>query len=186
MTCSAYSQFSPLAPSYPSKSSCTSTSSSQSSTQYSSSWSRSTKVTLSFWYFLVLGGLLYPPNIWEVEFATIIFFFFIQVSRLYFGYHANRTEHTFSMTLFLFATLLSTLFFIYFSFLTTYVLLIEMIVGIIGIFFGVTEILLSAVATIKFQKVNAVWVIIIILIRINVLNAHNHRGDLEAYSCVML
>ena len=54
------------------------------------------------------------------------------------------------MTLFLFATLLSTLFFIYFSFLTTYVLLIEMIVGIIGIFFGVTEILLSAFATIKF------------------------------------
>ena len=60
------------------------------------------------------------------------------------------------MTLFLFATLLSTLFFIYFSFLTTYVLLIEMIVGIIGIFFGVAEILLSAVATLKFQKVNAV------------------------------
>jgi hypothetical protein len=105
---------------------------------------------------LVLGGLLYPPNIWEVEFATIVFFFFIQVSRLYFGYHANRTEHTFSMTLFLFATLLSTLFFIYFSFLTTYVLLIEMIVGIIGMFFGVAEILLSAVATLKFQKVNAV------------------------------
>jgi len=52
------------------------------------------------------------------------------------------------MILFLFATLLST--FIYISFLTTYVLLIEMIVGIIGIFFGLTEILLCAVATVKF------------------------------------
>ena len=99
---------------------------------------------------------MYPPNIWEVEFATIVFFFFIQVSRLYFGYHANRTEHTFSMTLFLVATLFSTLFFIYFSFLTTYVLLIEMIVGIVGIFFGVVEIILSVVATLKFQKANAI------------------------------
>jgi len=99
---------------------------------------------------------LYPPSIWELEFATIIFFFFIQVSRLYFGYHANRTEHTFSMTLFLVATMFSTLFFVYFSFLTTYVLLIEMIVGIIGIVFGVAEIVLGAVATIKFQKVNAI------------------------------
>ena len=157
MTCSAYSQFSPLAPSYPSKSSCTSTSSSQSSTQSSSSWSRSTKVTLSFWYFLVLGGLLYPPNIWEVEFATIIFFFFIQVSRLYFGYHANRTEHTFSMILFLIATLFSTLFFIYFSFLTTYVLLIELIVGVVGIFFGFVEILMATYAILVFEKSNAMW-----------------------------
>ena len=99
---------------------------------------------------------MYPPSIWELEFATIIFFFFIQVSRLYFGYHANRTEHTFSMTLFLVATMFSTLFFVYFSFLTTYVLLIEMIVGIIGIVFGVAEIVLGAVATIKFQKVNAI------------------------------
>ena len=99
---------------------------------------------------------MYPPSIWELEFATIIFFFFIQVSRLYFGYHANRTEHTFSMTLFLGATMFSTLFFVYFSFLTTYVLLIEMIVGIIGIVFGVAEIVLGAVATIKFQKVNAI------------------------------
>ncbi len=99
---------------------------------------------------------MYPPSIWELEFATIVFFFFIQVSRLYFGYHANRTEHTFSMTLFLVATMFSTLFFVYFSFLTTYVLLIEMIVGIIGIVFGVAEIVLGTVATMKFQKVNAI------------------------------
>ncbi len=102
-----------------------------------------------------LGGLLYPPNIWELEFATITFFLCIQLLRLYFGYHANRTEHTFSMSLFLFATLFSTLFFIYFSFLTTYVLLIEMIVGIVGIFFGAVELILSAYATVKFMKANA-------------------------------
>lgn len=39
---------------------------------------------------LDLGGLLYPPNIWELEISTIVFFLFIQVFRLYFGYHANR------------------------------------------------------------------------------------------------
>jgi hypothetical protein len=102
-----------------------------------------------------LGGLLYPPSIWELEIATVVFFFFIQVFRLYFGYHANRTEHTFSMTLFLFATLFSTLFFIYFSFLTTYVLLIELIVGVVGIFFGLMEIGLGLVATIKFAQINS-------------------------------
>ena len=60
------------------------------------------------------------------------------------------------MALFLIATSFSTLFFIYFSFLTTYVLLIEMIVGIIGIFFGVIEMVLALVATIKFGKANAI------------------------------
>ena len=60
------------------------------------------------------------------------------------------------MVLFLIATSFSTLFFIYFSFLTTYVLLIEMIVGIIGIFFGVVEMVLALVATIKFGKANAI------------------------------
>jgi hypothetical protein len=59
------------------------------------------------------------------------------------------------MALFLFATLFSTLFFIYFSFLTTYVLLIELIVGVIGIFFGLVEIILAGVATVKFAQVNS-------------------------------
>jgi hypothetical protein len=60
------------------------------------------------------------------------------------------------MALFLVATLFSTLFFIYFSFLTTYVLLIELIVGVIGIFFGFVEIVLALVATSKFSSVNAI------------------------------
>lgn len=55
------------------------------------------------------------------------------------------------MILFLMATVFSTLFFIYFSFLTTYVLLIELIVGVIGLFFGLMEIILALVATIKFS-----------------------------------
>ena len=74
--------------------------------------------------------------------------------RLYFGYHANRTEHTFSMILFFVATVFSTLFFIYFSFLTTYVLLIELIVGVVGIFFGTIEMILGVFAIIKFTNVN--------------------------------
>ena len=103
---------------------------------------------------MIGGALIFPPSIWELEFSTIVFFFFIQLFRLYFGYHANRTEHTFSMILFLLATLFSTLFFIYFSFLTTYVLLIELIVGVIGIFFGFVEILMATYAIYVFQKSN--------------------------------
>lgn len=60
------------------------------------------------------------------------------------------------MVLFLVATVFSTLFFIYFSFLTTYVLLIELIVGVIGIFFGFLEIVLGTVASLKFLKANAI------------------------------
>ncbi len=59
------------------------------------------------------------------------------------------------MILFLIATLFSTLFFIYFSFLTTYVLLIELIVGVIGIFFGFVEILMAIYAIVIFEKSNA-------------------------------
>lgn len=89
---------------------------------------------------------------WELEFASIFFFFFIQMFRLNMGYLGNRTEHTFTMVLFLIFSLFSTLFMIYFSFLTTYVLLIEIIVGVIGIFFGACEIILSLVAIIMFKK----------------------------------
>ena len=60
------------------------------------------------------------------------------------------------MALFLFATCFSTLFFIYFSFLTTYVLLIELIVGVVGLFFSFMEIILGLAATISFMKVNAI------------------------------
>ncbi len=102
------------------------------------------------------GNLIYPPSIWELEISTIVFFFLIQMARLYFGYHANRTEHTFSMVLFLVATIFSTLFNIYFTFLTTYVLMIEIIVGVVGVFFGTVEIILALVATVKFSRTNAV------------------------------
>ena len=54
------------------------------------------------------------------------------------------------MILFLIATLFTTLFFIYFSFLTTYVLLIELIVGVVGIFFGFVEILMATYAIVIF------------------------------------
>lgn len=60
------------------------------------------------------------------------------------------------MTLFLFATSFSILFFIYFSFLTTYVLLIEMIVGIVGIVFGSVEFLLGTMAAYKFMNANTI------------------------------
>jgi hypothetical protein len=99
-----------------------------------------------------MGGLMYPPHIWELEIAGIVFLFFIQMFRLNIGYLGNRTEHSTSMILFLVFTLFTTLFVIYYSFLTTYVLLIEIAVGVIGIFFGLCEIILSLAACIMFKK----------------------------------
>eukprot|EP00347_Sterkiella_histriomuscorum_P001553 403371594 len=97
------------------------------------------------------GGLLYPPSVWEVEFASVFFFLLIQIFRLNLGYNANRTEHIMSMVLFMVFTIFSTIFCIYFSFLTTYVLMIEIAVGVIAIFFGVLEIIMALVAVIKFK-----------------------------------
>ncbi|CDW87524.1 UNKNOWN [Stylonychia lemnae] len=98
------------------------------------------------------GGLLYPPSIWELEFASIFFFFFIQIFRLNLGYNANRTEHTLSMIMFMVFTLFGLLFCIYFSFATTYVLLIEIAVGVIAMFFAFMEIIMALLAIIKFKK----------------------------------
>ena len=95
---------------------------------------------------------MYPPSIWELEIAALAFFFVIQLLRLNFGYNANRTEHINSMVIFMGISLFSTLFVIYFTFLTTYVLLIEIIVGVIGIFFGILEIVLALIAVIGFAK----------------------------------
>lgn len=95
---------------------------------------------------------MYPAKIWELEIATIIFYFFLQMFRLNMGYAANRTENKIVTLLFLLITLFSTLFGVYFSFQTTYVLLIEIIVGIIGIFFGLLEIGISFAAFIIFTR----------------------------------
>jgi hypothetical protein len=72
--------------------------------------------------------------------------------RLNLGYVANRTEHKISAILFMVITIFSTLFGIYFSFMTTYVLLIEIVVGIIGIFFGFLELAISLFAVIVFAR----------------------------------
>ena len=101
------------------------------------------------------GGLLYPPSIWELEFASIFFFVCIQIFRLNLGYNANRTEHTLSMIMFLIFTAFGLLFSIYFSFATTYVLLIEIAVGVIAMFFSFLEIILSLFAIIKFKSAHS-------------------------------
>ena len=58
------------------------------------------------------------------------------------------------MIIFTGVTLFSILFFIYFSFLTTYVLMIEVIVGVVGIFFTLVEFCLALIAIILFIKAN--------------------------------
>jgi cytochrome c biogenesis protein CcdA len=92
---------------------------------------------------------------WELEFASIFFFFLIQIFRLNLGYDANRTEHVVSTAMFLAFTLFSILFCIYFTFLTTYVLLIEIIVGVITIFFGVMELIMGLIAIISFKRAHS-------------------------------
>ncbi len=67
----------------------------------------------------------------------------------------TRTEHTNSILIFTVVTVFSILFFIYYSFLTTYVLLIEIVIGVIGIFFGTLELIMSVAAIVMFAKANA-------------------------------
>ena len=99
---------------------------------------------------LEVGGLLFPPSIWELELASVVFFFVVQILKINLGYDGNRAEHKISMIIFFGAVLFSTLFFVYYSYLTTYVLLIEICVGTVGVFFNALELILSFVAVIKF------------------------------------
>ena len=97
------------------------------------------------------GGLTYPPKVWAIELSMIVLVFIIQIVRLYFGFYANREEHSGKTATFVFLTLLTLVILIQFGTLTMYVLLLEILFCCVTAALAVLEILLAAVAFCRFR-----------------------------------
>ena len=97
-------------------------------------------------------GLLYPPHIWGMEFAGLILLCYLQVVRINFGFEANRLQHSRDTWKFMFLTLLCLLLVVQFTFLTTYVLLVEILLGCILILLTSAQLLFSLYALTQFEK----------------------------------
>ena len=76
----------------------------------------------------------------------------MQLMRLDFGKRANRNEHAFGIGCFIIFTVFSLIIYIYFGFMTTYTLVIDIGFAIFGMFFTGFEILAGIIAWIKFKK----------------------------------
>jgi len=74
-----------------------------------------------------------------------LIFFVFQNFRLDHGLRANRNENRNGMVALAFFTLFSVILYLYFTFLTTYVLIVEVIFGMIGIFFPFVELIISLI-----------------------------------------
>ena len=98
------------------------------------------------------GGLRFPPHIWGMELAACVIFAVMQWQRLKLGMIANRNEHHKATMLFTIFTLLCMLFYCYFALYTTYVLVIDITVGIPGAVICVFEALIGLRAFCVFRE----------------------------------
>lgn len=106
--------------------------------------------------------LRYPPNIWGFEIACVVVFFIFQALRLDHGLRANRNENKNGMVALLGFTLFSIVLYMYFMRFTTFVLVVEVIFGVIGMAFPVMEFFLTAftIKQLGAQRPSLVWFII--------------------------
>lgn len=98
------------------------------------------------------GGLRYPPNVWEMEMAAIVIFIVMQAQRIDLGCRANRNENYKAMLTFTAFTLVVTAFYLYFSLYTTYVLVLDIVCGSVGVTMTTFQFLLGVPATFIFRK----------------------------------
>ena len=97
-------------------------------------------------------GLLYPPHIWGMEFTGIILLCYLQVVRINYGFQANRLQHKTDTCRFMFLTILCLILVVQFTFMTTYVLLVEILLGCILIMLTSTQLLFSCYALTQFER----------------------------------
>ena len=79
--------------------------------------------------------LPYPSPVWELEFIMLLLFFGWQLIKIDLGNRGNKTEHSMITLGFVILAILSVLPFIFYIRLQTYVLVIEVILNAIGLFF---------------------------------------------------
>ena len=99
-----------------------------------------------------MGGLRYPPYIWGMEFAAIIFFMFLQAQRINLGMSANRNENHQALFIFWGFTILALLMYVYFGTYTTYVLVIDIAAGTVGIVLTALQVILGLFASLYIRS----------------------------------
>ena len=107
---------------------------------------------ISLQFFKQMGGLRYPPHIWGMEFAAIIFFMLLQAQRINLGMSANRNENYNALFIFWAFTILTLLMYVYFSTYTTYVLTIDVAVGTVGIVLTGLQVILGLFASLYIRN----------------------------------
>lgn len=97
------------------------------------------------------GGLLYPPAVWLLEFVGLLMFTVVQAIRIYVGFNANRTENAGDTCQFVFLTFMSLLVIVNCASLTTYVLMIEILLSLVIVVMCLLEFVLSIWAFNRFR-----------------------------------
>lgn len=105
-----------------------------------------------FHLYKMYGNMMYPPYVWELEFLGLFMLTFVQLIRVYYGFQANRSESRKAAIIFFVLTVLSMLVIIHFSFLTTYVLLIEILLSVVILALALMELIQSLIAIKRFKS----------------------------------
>ena len=94
--------------------------------------------------------LRFPEGALTMEFVGIAFLYFSQLMRIDLGKRSNVSEHKVGMAMFIGLSVLILGFYIYFGFYTTFVIVLDIIFGVMGLFFVLLELVLSVVAVVTF------------------------------------
>ena len=100
------------------------------------------------WYFSVFFGIVtiillfyktyglpYPSAVWELEFVFLLLFWAWQMIKIFLGSKGNKTEHATTTLFFVILNIPSIFAYVFFLRLQTYVLVLEVVINAIGIFF---------------------------------------------------
>ena len=87
-----------------------------------------------------------------MEIVGIVFLFFSQQMRITLGQQSNKNENKKGMAFFLVFSVCMIGFYLYYGFYTTFVLVLDIIFGSMGLFFVLLEIILSLATIGKFGK----------------------------------
>mmetsp|Transcript_10297 Transcript_10297/g.16541 ORF Transcript_10297/g.16541 Transcript_10297/m.16541 type:complete len:150 (+) Transcript_10297:69-518(+) len=95
----------------------------------------------------------YPENYLGLEIATLVFYFFEEIGRLFIGTHANKTENPKNMALFTLLAIGALMLNVYFMNWQTFVLKIDLISHSIAVGMIALQVLLGAFYMLAFMVV---------------------------------
>ena len=114
----------------------------------------------AFYFACTLGFLIYkaygksyPTAVWEMEFAALIFFCLLQFIKIDLGSKGNKTEKSSITFVSVVLALLCIICFVFYLALQTYVLVVELILNSIGLFFCIFQIIFGLVHVCIFRGV---------------------------------